>query len=274
MGSGDNEMVDRTLAGMGLKLEDVAGIRRVGDLDHPRILSDLRNAGVSSRQIVWFVFQSLASYDRVLLARDDRTGKYEGALLVQCFTMNETHFLSIEALTGGPPPRAEALARRLLAYLLLSFDSFQNRPVAVLAKTRNPLLTRMMREIAARIDGAGFYPEPAGQAVTWASASLAHRMARQVGPDRRFRETRLALATGAEDVYGDGPMLAAIDLTAVDELTLTDATRRIFRRRPSRRALKPAPDTTIVPMPPAHIAALALRRGSAGPGFVGPGTML
>jgi hypothetical protein len=162
MGSGDNEMMDRTVAGMGLKLEDVAGVRRVGNLDHARILSDLRDAGVSARQLVWFGFQPLGNYDRVLLARDERDGKYEGALLVQCHAMGDTNFLLIEALTGGSSPRAEALARRLLAYLLLSFDSFQDRPVAVLAKTRNAMLSRMMYETAARIDGAGFYPEPTG----------------------------------------------------------------------------------------------------------------
>ena len=265
-------MMDRTVAGMGLKLEDVAGMRRVGNLDHARILSDLRDAGVSARQLVWFGFQPLGDYDRVLLARDDRDGKYEGALLVQCRAMGNTHFLLIEALIGGSTPRAEALARRLLAYVLLSFDSFQDRPVAVLAKTRNATLSRIMQETAARIDGAGFYPEPTGQAVPWMSASLAHRMARQVGPDRRFMATRLALVAGSEDVYGDGPMLAAIDLTAVDELTLADATRLIFRRRPSRLALKQAPTTMIVTLPPAHIAARALQTTSAGPVSVGPAT--
>ncbi len=272
MGSGDNEMMDRTVAGMGLKLEDVAGVRQVGNLDHARILSDLRDAGVSARQLVWFGLQPLGNFDRVLLARDDRDGKYEAALLVQCRALGDTHFLLIEALTGGCSPRAEALARRLLAYLLLSFDSFQDRPVAVLAKTRNAILSRTMHEIAARIDGAGFYPEPTGEAVPWTSASLAHRMARQVGPDRRFMATRLALVAGGEDVYGDGPMLAAIDLTAVDEVTLAEATRRVFRRRPSRLALKQAPTTTIVRLPPAHVAAHALRTRASGPASAGPVT--
>ena len=39
--------MDRTLVGMGLKLHDVGGQRRIGDLDHGQILADLRQAEVS-----------------------------------------------------------------------------------------------------------------------------------------------------------------------------------------------------------------------------------
>ena len=267
-------MADRTLVGMGLKLEDVGGERRIGDLDRRRIVADLREARVPDRQTTWFSFQPLGNFDRVLLARGEHDGKYVGALLVQCRTAAETPFLLVEALSGDSDPHGEALLKRMLAYLFLRFDTFPEPPGAILARTRNPTLSRAMRDVASAFGGADFYPEPREHVVSLARASFAHRMARVAGPDRQFGETRQTLAGMAADTAGDGPMLASIDMRAVDETALIEAARRQFRQRLSRLE-RNSPIAKVVAMPgihvaslprlPAHVAALALRATPAGP---------
>lgn len=246
-------MTDHTLVGMGLTLEDVGGQRRIGELDHSRILADLHDIGVPLRQRTWLSLQPLETFDRVLLARGSRDGKYEGALLVQCRTIGETPFLVVEALSGGAVPRDEALLKRMLAYLILRFDTLPERPAAILARTRNPIVCRVLREMSRTIDGAGFYPEADGSVISLAVAALAHRMARLTGPVRCFGETRQALRGDANGIPADGPMLAMLDLRFVAEAELDEDGRRLFRDRLPRTSRDRASRI------PAHVAAQALR---------------
>ena len=237
-------MADRALVGLGLTLRDVGGERRIGELDQGQILADLREAGVPARMCTWLSLKPMGHYDRVLLACGERDEKYEGALLVQCRSAGETPFLAIEALSGGAMARDEAILKRMLAYLILRFDTFHERPLAILARTRHPTLSRVMRDIAAGIASAGFYPEPEGAVVPFAAASLAHRMARIVVPGRRFA-----------DLSADGPMLAAIDVRTVDEAALVDRALHLFRDRLPRAARKPL-GSAVVFLPGVHACAI------------------
>jgi hypothetical protein len=272
--SGEYNMADRTLVRMGLKFEDVGGERRIDELDRSSLAADLLDAGVPSRQRSWLSLQPLGKFDRVLLARGEHDGKYEGALLLQCRIAGETPFLVIEALSGESDPRGDALLKRILAYLILRFDTFHDRPVAILARTLNPTLTRVMRDVASEFGGAGFYPEPGGSIVSLAAASFAHRLARAAALDRRFAEARRVLEGAATDAPPDGPMMATIDLRAVEEMALSEAARRQFRKRLSRlerkaRIIKVVamPGTNVEDRPrlPAHVAARAPRATPVGP---------
>ena len=261
-------MADRTLVGLGLKLEDVGGERQIGELDHGHLLADLRDAGASARQLTWLSLQPLTQFDRVLLARRDHDRRCEGMLLMQCQAAGDAPFLAIEAVTSAAGLRDEALLQRMLAYLMLRFDTFHARPIAILARTRHPALSRVMRDIAAGIDGAGFYPDPGPTVISLATASLAHRMARSAGPDRRFAGTQLGLQGAAS---WDGPVLATIDLRNVEEPVLIDVAVHLFRDRLPRSVRKQAAAAVAVPREiaisyvPAPIAAAALRATLVGP---------
>lgn len=264
-----------TLVGMGLKLHDVVGRQRICDLDQGQILADLRHAGVPQRQLVWLSLQPLAQFGRVLLASDEHTEKFEGAMLVRCHMVGETPFLAIEALSGGPVRRDEAMLQRMLAYLILRFDTLDDRPQAVLARTRNPSLCRVMRGVSCNIGGSGFYPEPNGSVISIRTAALAHRAARQSGPDCHFGEARLALDAAAGRTL-DGPMLAMLDLRFVEATAMDDAARHLFRDRLPRSATRRAmadvlpllvPESRALPRLPAHIAAQALSGAAVYPMF-------
>ncbi len=267
--------MNRTLVGMGLKLDDVGGARQIGELDQSQILADLRDAGVPSRQRVWLDMQGFNSFDRVLVVRDNRSGKYVGALLVQNQTAGKTPFLVIEALSGGPVQRDEALLKRMLAYLILRLETWEERPLAILARTRNPSLCRVLRRVSRGIQDASFYPEPDGSVISMRTAALAHRIARQAGPDHRFAEARLALHTASADASPDRPMVAVLDLRFVNEAALTEEGRHLFRDRLPRSATKrPMAEVLMlpgaggngdIPALPAHIAAQAIRSAPVSP---------
>lgn len=250
----------QTLVGMGLKLHDIGGLRGIDALDQAQLLNDLREAGVPARQRVWLSLQPLDSFDRIMLALDCH-GKCEGMLLVQSRTTALEPFLVIEALSGVPTARGEALLQRMLAYLILRLNTLEEQPVALMARTRNPSLCRVLHRIAGRIGSAGFYPEPDAGVVQLSAAALAHRLARSAGPDRRFEDARDTLRTGpAADAPVDGPMLVVLDLRFGNEMTQIEDARRLLRARISRLATRPmVPEALPLPLhdfavPPAHVA--------------------
>ena len=261
-------MLGRTLAGMSLLLHDIEGEKRIDELDHDRILTDLRDAGTPARQLVWLSLQSLAEFDRILLARDKQRGTCTSALLVRNRSVGDTPFLAIDAVCGGPAQRQEAMLKRMLGYLILRFGTLDRRPAAILAHTRNPALCRAMHNAANRIGNAGFYPEPDGNPIVMRTAALAHCAARQTGSVYRFDESRQALHAGAAERTPEGPLLAMLDLRFMDEARLDEDARHLFRDRLPRAATR-RPVAAVLPMRrpeerrlPAHIAAQALRGGT------------
>ena len=196
----------------------------------------------------------LTHFDQVLLASDERSGKYEGAMLIKYQAVGDTPFLVIEALTGGQSQRNDAMLQRMLAYLILRFGTLHHRPEAILARTRNPSLCRVMRDVYRGMGGAGFYPEPDGSVISIRTAGLAHRAARQSGQDRHFFEARLALNPEVSDIPPDGPLLAMLDLRYVEEARLDDQARHLFRDRLPRSATRrPVVEVARLPALPAPL---------------------
>ena len=246
IGVGENYTMGQILVGMGLKLHDVGGDTQIGDLDRVRLLSDLRDAGVPERQRNWLSLQQLESFDRILVARDLRTGRVEGAMLVQHRSVDGTPFLAIEALSGTPAIRGQALLQRMLAWLLLRLDVMEQRPAAILACTRNLSLCRVLRDVAGGIGGAKFYPERDDATIPLPLAAAAHRMARQVGHPHRFDAARQALRDATTDAAPDGPMLALLDVGTVPQAALEDDARRLFRARLPRTAVRRATGDVVI----------------------------
>ena len=234
------------LVGMGLKLDDVGGDIQIGDLDRARLLADLRDAGVPERQRNWLSLQQLESFDRILVARDLRTGRSEGAMLVQHRSIDGTPFLAVEAISGTPEARGQALVQRMLAWLLLRLDMMEQHPATILACTRNLSLCRVLRDVASGIGGARFYPERDDATIPMPLAAAAHRMARQVGHPHRFDATRQALRDPAASAAPDGPMLAMLDVRTVPQAALEDDARRLFRARLPRTAVRRATEDVVV----------------------------
>lgn len=258
------------LVGMGLKLHDVGGDTQIGDLDRVQLLADLRDAGVPERQRNWLSLQQLESFDRILVARDQRTGRVEGAMLVQHRSIDGTPFLAVEAVSGMPEARGQALVQRMLAWLLLRLDMLEQRPAAILACTRNLSLCRVLRDVAGGIGGARFYPERDDAAIPLPLAAAAHRMARQVGHPHRFDATRQALRDTAAGTAPDGPMLALLDVGTVPQAALEEDARRLFRARPPRTAVRRATPEVVVRLDVFKRSFDAIPRGVQAMGSVYP----
>ncbi len=231
-------MLDRIVAGMNLVLHDIAGERRIDTIDPDRICADLRAAGTPARLLVWFGLQSLQQFDRILLVRDKHAGTCEGVFLVRHRQTETTPFLAIEAIGAGPLQRQHAMYKRMLGYLILRLGTLDQRPVAILADTRNPTLCRALHEATGQIGGAGFYPQPDDGPIVLATAALAHRAAREAGATCHFAAARLALQADAAEQDGDGMLSAMLDLRDIDEATLDEAARHMLRDRLPRAAMR------------------------------------
>lgn len=260
--------MDRARIGLGLKLQDFGGDQRIGDLDQASIVADLREAGAPPHQLIWFGFQPLTAFDRILLARDGSDGRCRGALLIQSLSLDDRSVPMIEAIAGGPTKLAEAVLKRMLAFIVLRYGTDEDRPVAILARTRSAALCRALRAVAGGIGGTSFYPEPDDAPVALRTAGLAHRMARAARVDARFADTRAALAAGIGYRAPNGPTMAMVDLRSASEKALDDDARRLLRARLPRSLAKPpeSPDvverltaTRLTRAVPAHVMTLASR---------------
>ena len=227
----------QNLAGLGLKLHDISGRRATEAVDQDRVLTELRDASVPVRQLAWLAHHPIATFDRVLVARDSLSGRCQGVMLVNHMTTRRDEpFLMIESLTGAPLAHAEALLQRMVTFLILRLETMEARPAAILARTRDPLLCRVLHAIGQRIAFAACHPASDGNVVHLHIAALAHRLARAAGSDGRFQITRPERETDTAGVSNDGPMLAALDLRQGADAHLIEEARKLFRTRVPRAA--------------------------------------
>ena len=239
-------MHQQNLAGMGLQLHDIGGGRRIEALDQAQIAADLRDALVPHQQRVWFAMQPLGASDRILLAHDSRTGKTEGVLLLRAEVAADAPFLIIEALSS-PTPRGAALLQRMLAYLILRLDTLEQKPAALLARTRNPSLCHVLHRVAGEVGGA-FHPAKGEGPISFQTAGLAHRMVRVAGAKTGFAGAEAVLrADPLAALSVDGPLLVALDLRGIDDAQLVDSARRLFRGRLPGSAKRPVPNLRDMP---------------------------
>ena len=111
-----------------------------------------------------------------------------------------------------------------------------------------------MRETARHFTGALFFPDPDSAAINFHTATLAQRIAREIGPNHRFQATTGMMRGGVmitagvsqyrpfardpqfDRLFGQrlqpaDRMLAMLDLRGEDEASILDDARRLYRSR-------------------------------------------
>ena len=144
--------------------------------------------------------------------------------------------------------------RRMIALAMLRIGGIRAVPSVIVACTRNPICYRIMREIARHFTGAVFFPDPDSVAINFHTATLAQRIAREIGPNHRFQATTGTMHGGMMIAAGVGQyrplarhpqfdrlfgqrlqpadrMLAVLDLRGEDEAAILDDARRLYRSR-------------------------------------------
>jgi hypothetical protein len=241
--------MDHVLTEYGLRLTYLRNSEVIDDLDQDRILEDLTDDALDGDPLPWLTRYRLDDYDHLVLVTDKSSGRHLAFLAASSGATAREEFLLLETAFVATSARGQNLMRRMIAFAMLRIGGMGPVPSVVAACTRNPLCYRIMRDTARRFTGAVFFPDTDSAAINFHSATLAQRIAREIGPNHRFQA-----ATGT--IHGIGPgnrrplssdpridslfgqhmrptdrMLAIVDLRGEDEATIFEDARQIYRSR-------------------------------------------
>jgi hypothetical protein len=241
--------MDHVLTEYGLRLSYLCDPYAIDDLDQDRILEDLSDDTPDGDPMPWLARYRLADYDHLVLVTDRCSGRFLGLLAANDGTTPREDFLLLETAFVAPAARGQNLMRRMIALAMLRIGGLGPVPSVIAACTRNPLCYRILRNTARRFTGVVFFPDPDSVAINFHTATLAQRIAREIGPNCRFQATTgtiRGIGPGNRRPISSDPqidslfgqhmqpadrMLAILDFRAEDEATIFDDARRIYRSR-------------------------------------------
>ncbi len=242
--------MDHVLTEHGLRMTYLRGPSAGDDLDQDRIIADLAE---EDDPPPWLTRYQLADYDHLVLVTDQATGRYLGLLGASDGATAREEFLLLQTISVAASARGQNLMRRMLALTILRIGGLQIAPSVIAICTRNPICYHILQGTARRFTGAVFFPEPDSVAISFQTATLAQRIAREICPNFRFLATTgtirnvrppvaprfrrpLSRDPYIEKLFGErmqpaDQMLAMLDLRAVDETTILNDARRIYRAK-------------------------------------------
>jgi hypothetical protein len=246
--------MDHVLTEQGLCLTYLCDANAIDELDQDRILDDLTDDTPDGDPFPWLTRYRLADYDHLVLVTDRSCGRYLAFLAAKDGATTREDFLLLETAFVTPVARGQNLMRRMIALAMLRIGGIRAAPSVIVACTRNPICCRIMRETARHFTGAALFPDPDSVAINFHTATLAQRIAREIGPNHRFQVTTGTMRGGMVAGAGVGQyrplardpqfdrlfgqwlqpadrMLAMLDLRGEDEATILDEARRLYRSR-------------------------------------------
>ncbi len=241
--------MDHVLTEYGLRLTYLRNSDVIDDLDQDRILEDLSDDMPDGDPLPWLTRYRLDDYDHLVLVTDRSSGRHLAFLAASSGATAREEFLLLETAFVATAARGQNLMRRMIAFAMLRIGGMGPVPSVVAACTRNPLCYRIMRDTARRFTGAMFFPDHDSAAINFHSATLARRIAREIGPNHRFQAatgTIRGIGQGNRQPLSRDPridslfgqhmqpadrMLAIVDLRGEDEATIFEDARRIYRSR-------------------------------------------
>ncbi len=240
--------MDHVLTEHGLRLTYLCDSNAIDELDQDRILEDMSDDTPDGNPLPWCTRYHMADYDHLVLVTDRSTGRYLAFLGARDGATTRENFLLLESAFVATDARGQNLMRRMIALAMLRIGGIRVVPSVIVACTRNPFCSRIMRGMARRFTGAVFLPDPDSVAINFHTATLAQRVARGISPNHRVQATTgivrdgmmLAAGTSHHGPLARNPqrdrlfgqrMLAVLDLRGQDEATILEDARRIYRSR-------------------------------------------
>jgi hypothetical protein len=246
--------MDHVLTEHGLCLTYMCDANAIDELDQDRVLDDLSDDTPDGDPLPWLTRYRLADYDHVVLITNRSSGRYLAFLAAKDGATTREDFLLLETAFVTPVARGQNLMRRMIALAMLRIGGIHAVPSVIAVCTRNPICCQILRETAWHFTGAVFFPDPDSVAINFHTATLAQRIAREIGPNHRFQATTGTMRGGmlatsgasqyfplARDPQFDrlfgqwlqptDRMLAMLDLRGADEATILDDARRLYRSR-------------------------------------------
>jgi hypothetical protein len=246
--------MDHVLTEHGLCLTYLCDPNAIDELDQDRILDDLTDDTPDGDPLPWLTQCRLADYDHLVLVTDRSSDRCLALLAANDGATTREDFLLMETAFVASVARGQNLMRRMITLAMLRIGGIHAVPSVIVACTRNPICCRIMRETARHFTGGLFFPDPNSVAINFHTATLAQRIAREIGPNHRFQATTGTLRGGTmitagasrsrplarypqfDRMFGQWPqpadrMLAMLDLRGEDEATILDDARRLYRSR-------------------------------------------
>ena len=221
----------------------------IDDLDQDRILEDMSDETPEGDPLPWLTRYRLDDYDHLVLVTDRSSGRHLAFLAASGGATGREEFLLLETAFVATAARGQNLMQRMIAFAMLRIGGMGPVPSVVAACTGHPLCYRIMRDTARRFTGAVFFPDPDSVAINFNTATLAQRIAREIGPNHRFlaatgtirgiglgKRRPLSSDPRIDSLFGQhmepaDRMLAIVDLRGEDEATIFEDARRIYRSR-------------------------------------------
>jgi hypothetical protein len=239
--------MDHVLAEHGLRLTYLCDPNAIDEDEQDRILDDITDDTPDGDPLPWLTRYRLADYEHLVLVTDQSSGRYRAFLGARDGATAREDFLLLETAFVASAARGQNLMRRMIALAMLRIGGLRAVPSVVVACTRNPACYRIMRETARHFTGAIFFPDHDSAAINFHAATLAQRIAREIGPNHRFQAATGTLRGGMMLAGGAGQyrplardlqflqpaerMLAMLDLRGQDEATIVENARRLYRSR-------------------------------------------
>ena len=246
--------MDHVLAEQGLRLTYLCDPIDIDELDPDRILDDLSDDTPDGDPFPWLTRCHLTEYDHLVLVTDRSSGRYLAILAANDGTTAREDFLLLETAYVASIARGQNLMRRMIALAMLRIGGLRAVPSVIAACTRNPICYRIIQSAACRFAGATFFPQPDSVVINFQTATLAQRIAREIGPNLRIQATTgimrgaMTMVAGtshygalarhpqfggvfAQWLHPADRMLAVLDLRGQNEAGILDDARRIYRSR-------------------------------------------
>jgi len=246
--------MDHVLAEHGLRLTYLCDPKAIDGIDQDRMLDDLTDEAPDGDPFPWLSDRRLTDYDHVVLVTDRLTGRHLAFLTANDGATTQEDFLLLQTAFVTTSARGQNLMRRMIALAMLRISGASAAPPIIVACTRSPLCYRIMRNTARWFRGAAFFPDPDSVTINFHAVMLARRIAREIGPNHRFRPATSMIRGGTmvrmhvnhcrafsndpqiEQMFGQqmhptDRMLAVLDLRGKDECEIIDEARRLYRSR-------------------------------------------
>jgi hypothetical protein len=238
--------MDHVLSEHGLRLTYLCGPDAIDELDLDRLIDDLSDDTPGGNPLPWLSQYRLADYDHLVLVTDRRSGRHLAFLGADNGTTIRDDFLLLESAFVATAARGQNLMRRMIAFAMLRIGGISPMPSVIVARTRNPLCYRIMRGMVRHFSGAVFLPDPDSITINFRTATMALRIAREIGSGDRALPAigtigdtmMIAAGTGHGGASAapvvrsfDRRMLAVLDLRERDEATILREARRLYRSR-------------------------------------------
>lgn len=244
--------MDTILAEQGLRLSYLRDPSQCDTFDPCRILDDLCEDGMAGAMLPWQNGLRMAESDHLVLATRTDDGRYCGAVAATDLATEREPFLFLDAAYMAQVARTSQILPRMLAFAMLRMAGDAAVPTVIAACTQTPHYACSLRDLAHRFAGAAVFPAaPDDAVIDLGMASLARRIARVVRPASRYESATGMFRSAARaeaarrggrilDVASGGihraeEALVVIDLSAVDEASILDNARKLYRSWPKSR---------------------------------------